>query len=121
MLNINYQSIKRKQHLVQNVIASTIPDIVIGTETWLDSTIKNDEIFPDGYKIYRKDRKNQVSGGVMMAIKNDIISDEVEDLTPDSKCEIIWAKIEIKGTRRASQIKNAALLIGGDFNLPGWD
>lgn len=60
---------------------------------------------------------------------------------------MVWAKMEIKGcrtlyissfynpktsdeqnlkwfdasVRRATQIKNAALLIGGDFNLTGWD
>ncbi|CAG2215457.1 unnamed protein product [Mytilus edulis] len=95
----------------------------------------------------RKDRKNQQGGGVLIAIKSDFISDEVEDLTPDAKSEMVWAKIEIKGSRslyvssfynpktsdeqsikwfdtsvkRATQIKNAAILIGGDFNLPGWD
>ena len=71
----------------------------------------------------------------------------MEDLSPDDKCEKIWVKIEIVGcktlyissfynpktsdeqslrwfdtsVRRASQIKNATLLIGGDFNLPSWD
>ncbi|CAG2247966.1 unnamed protein product [Mytilus edulis] len=144
ILNINFQSIKRKQHLVQNIIDSTKPDIVIGTETWLDSTIKDIEIFPEEYTLYRKDRKIQQ---VLNAIKSDFISDEVEDLTPDAKSEMVWAKIEIKGSRslyissfynpktsdeqsikwfdtsvkRATQIKNAAILIGGDFNLPGWD
>ena len=71
----------------------------------------------------------------MQSIKTRVISDEVEELHPD--CEIIWAKLEIKGSktlyissfynpktsdekslkkfdisiqvRRASQIKNAAL------------
>ncbi|CAC5378485.1 unnamed protein product [Mytilus coruscus] len=147
ILNINFQSIKRKQHLVQNIIDSTKPDIVIGTETWLDSTIKDIEIFPEEYTLYRKDRKNQQGGGVLIAIKSVFISDEVEDLTPNVKSEMVWSKIEIKGSRslyissfynpktsdeqsikwfdtsvrRATQIKNAAILIGGDFNLPGWD
>jgi hypothetical protein len=73
----------------------------------------------------------------MQSIKTRIISDEVEELHPGNDCEIIWAKLEIKGSktlyissfynpktsdekslkkfdisiqvRRASQIKNAAL------------
>ena len=73
----------------------------------------------------------------MQSIKTRVISDEVEELHPGNDCEIIWAKLEIKGSktlyissfynpktsdekslknfdisiqvRRASQIKNAAL------------
>ena len=115
------------------------PDIVFGTETWLDPTIKNSEIFPDGFKIYRRDRTGQQGGGVLIAVKDHYISDEVEDLSPDDRCEMIWAKIEIVGcktlylssfynpktsdeqslnwfdtsVRRASQIKNSSILIGG--------
>jgi hypothetical protein len=72
------------------------------------------------------------------------MSDEVEELHPGNDFEIIWAKLENKGSKtlyissfynpktsdekslknfdisvRTSQIKNAALFIGGDFNLPG--
>jgi hypothetical protein len=123
------------------------PDIVIGTETWLDPTIKDHEIFPEGYKLYRKDRMHQAGGGVLIAIKNTYISSLVEELSPNDNAEMIWAKIDIVGNktlyissfynsktsdeislnwfdtaaRRACQIKNAAILIGGDFNLPGWD
>ena len=35
ILNINWQSIKKKQDRMENPIDSTNPDI-IGTETWLD-------------------------------------------------------------------------------------
>jgi hypothetical protein len=38
VLNINFQSIKRKQHIVNNIIESSKPDIVIGNETWLNPT-----------------------------------------------------------------------------------
>ncbi|KAK3085883.1 hypothetical protein FSP39_009995 [Pinctada imbricata] len=147
ILNINFQSIKRKQHLVKNIIESTKPDIITGTETWLEPEIKNNEVFPSTYKVYRRDRKGKQGGSVLIAVKDNFISVEVEDLSPDDKCEMIWAKVEIVGcrtlyvssfynhktsdeqslkwfdisVRRASQMKNAALLIGGDFNLPHWD
>ena len=99
VLNINFQSIKRKQHLVKNIIESTKPDIIIGTETWLDPGIKNNEVFSEGFRIFRRDRKGQQGGGVLIAIKDHFISDEVEDLSPDDKCEMIWAKIEIVGCK----------------------
>ena len=57
VLNINFQSIKRKQHLVNNIIESSKPDIVIGTESWLKPDIHNNDVFPETYNIYRKDRK----------------------------------------------------------------
>ena len=99
ILNINFQSIKSKQHLVNNILESMKPDIVFRTETWLDPTMKDNEIFPDGFKIYRRDRKSQQGGGLLIAFKDHYISDEVEDLdlSPDDSCEMIWAKIEIVG------------------------
>ena len=75
------------------------PDIILGNETWLDPSIKSNEIFPDGFKVYRKDRVGQVGGGVLVAIKNDYISDLVEELSPDDKCEMVWVKLEIVGSK----------------------
>ena len=49
VLNINFQSIKMKQCRLSNVLECVNPDIVIGTETWLDSSIKDSEFFPSGY------------------------------------------------------------------------
>jgi hypothetical protein len=40
------QSIKRKRHLVNNIIESSKPDIVVGTETWLKPNIHTNEVFP---------------------------------------------------------------------------
>jgi len=145
ILNINFQSIKMKQCRLSNILDSVKPDIVIGTETWLEPNIKNSEIFPAGYKIHRKDRTKSGGGGVLLAIKNELNSEEVPDL--DSDCEIIWSKIRLVGTgtlylcsyyrynvsdeesinqfeqslTRASSIQNAQFIIGGDFNFPGFD
>ena len=41
LLTINFQSIKSKQGLVKNLIESTKPAIVIGTETWMDRPNSN--------------------------------------------------------------------------------
>ena len=45
ILNINCQSIKKKQDRMENLIDSINPDIVIATETWLDPTITNNQVF----------------------------------------------------------------------------
>jgi hypothetical protein len=49
-----------------------LPDVIIGTEYWLDPSIKDGDIFPEEFKgnVYRKDRKSDHHGGVFVAIKN---------------------------------------------------
>jgi hypothetical protein len=82
---------------------------------------------------------------VLIAVKSEYNSETVHDL--DSNCEVVWAKFSLKGNgtvyigsyyrrhmshgesleqletslHRASSIRNASVIIGGDFNLPGWD
>jgi hypothetical protein len=48
---------------------STNPDIIFGTEIWIDSNIKGSQIFPSGYNIFRKNR-NCGGGGVLIAVKD---------------------------------------------------
>lgn len=142
--NINFQSIKLKQCSLSNVLESVKPDIVFGTETWLDGHIKDSEIFPKDYKVFRKDRAAS-GGGVLIAVKDEFDCEDVPEL--DAECELIWAKIKLIGNgtlyvcsyyrnhvsdeesiisfetsaQRACSIRNASIIIGGDFNFPGWD
>ncbi|CAC5404305.1 unnamed protein product [Mytilus coruscus] len=87
MLTVNFQSIKSKQGQVKNLVESTQPDIVLGTETWIDPTITDNQIFPPNYHIlvYRNDRN--LKGGVLTAIKNDHLSTPVPEL--QTNCEIV--------------------------------
>jgi hypothetical protein len=41
ILNINFQSIRNKQGELVNLIDSTKTDVIFGTETWLDPSIKD--------------------------------------------------------------------------------
>ena len=143
LLNINFQSIKTKQDQLRNLIDSTKPDIIIGTETWIDDSITDNQIFPPGYQLFRKDR-NLHGGGVLVAVNSDYLCSPLTELQTD--CEIVWCKLELAGQKamyiasyynpktsneqgyleleksleRASST-NAVLIICGDFNLPGWD
>ncbi|CAC5393185.1 unnamed protein product [Mytilus coruscus] len=49
MLTVNFQSNKSKQGLVKNLVESTKPGIVLGTETSIDSSITDNQIFPPNY------------------------------------------------------------------------
>ncbi|VDH93834.1 Hypothetical predicted protein [Mytilus galloprovincialis] len=74
----NINSVKSKQGIVKNLLESTKPDIVLGTETWIDSSITNNQIFPPNYNIYRNDRN--IQGGVLIAINSDNLSTPVSEL-----------------------------------------
>jgi hypothetical protein len=55
------------------------PEIIIGTETWLNDSVHNSEIFPPNYNIYRRDRRDGF-GGVLIAVKADIVNDHLGSL-----------------------------------------
>ena len=64
---------------------------IFGTESWLNTEVKDNEDFPPGFNIYRKARPLTTGGGVFLAINSEVISSSVQEL--DSKCEIVWAKL----------------------------
>ena len=92
---VNCQSLRRRKDIFQTSIAQIRPDVIIGTESWLDPSIKDGDIFPEEFKgnVYRKDRKSDHHGGVFVAIKNTFDSEEAEELK--STAEIIWAKVTL--------------------------
>ena len=134
----------RKIAELANIISSIKPDIILGTETWLDQNIHSRELFPYGFNIFRRDR-NRNGGGVLIAISDQLTCHEVPELSAEG-CEMIWAKVHLKGrkhllvssyynprTRDADSLKafqtisqratatNSLVVIGGDFNLPAID
>jgi hypothetical protein len=88
---LNIQSIKSKREAPWNLLDSSNPDILFGCETWLNPNITDNEILSEntGYNIFRKDRKDRY-GGVMLAIKSEIVSEPVDI---DTSCEFIARKI----------------------------
>jgi hypothetical protein len=146
LLNVNFRSIKNKKADFLAMIDSVKPDIIVGTETWLTPYIKDHEIFLLDFNVYRSDRKSDKHGGVCIAIKNDIISDEEPEL--QTNCEIVWAKISLAGSKavhicayyrhhvgdkesleqlrlslgRVTNIQTKPQIwVAGDMNFPGWD
>ena len=144
ILNINFQSCSGKRAETLILLDSTKPDIILATETWLNENITNQEVIPEDYSVYRRDR-NTRGGGVLIAVRKDLKSYAVPELSTD--CEIVWAAVRLTGRKtlylcsyyrphasdemglikleesldRASSISDAYFVIGGDFNLPDWD
>ena len=73
------------------------PDLMLITETKLNSSIFSSELLPKGYVgEFRRDR-NLNGGGVMMVTKDCYtITDLVLQTTPQNENELVWATITLK-------------------------
>ena len=148
ILNVNCQSLRNKKGAWINLLTSTKPDIIIATETWLDQSITNSELECDGFTVYRKDREVGIHGGVLIAI-NSTISSVPISLKSGNNSELLWVKIHLVshadilvGACYRNDVSNKTaipdlkssleeilnsrqrpygVVLGGDFNLPGWD
>ena len=95
----------------------------------------------------RKKDTDKEGRGVLIAVRKYLISSDVYEFAHPDKTKMVWAKIKIAGSktlylgsyynpktsdenslknfdtmiRKASQLKNSAIIVGVDFNLPGWD
>ena len=145
-MNINCRSIVEKRTELKYFTDQTKPDIIVGTESWLNDNHYNSEIFDtEQYSIFRKDRKGKRGGGVFLAIKHSLNPTSQPEL--DSSAEVIWAKVDIpclknvnicsyyktkendedslEGLRSSlSKIPSSSIKWAlGDFNLPhtDWD
>lgn len=124
---------------LENIISSYQPHVLIITETWLHSGVRDSEVVPPSYRLLRKDRGSR-GGGVAVAIKKNIKSFELDGI-PDH--ESVWCKITyydksiiVGGVYRPPNAapdyievihdylskhtnSRSKIILAGDFNLPG--
>lgn len=107
-INFYYQNVRGLRLSLTNVrnqVLNCNYDIIALTETWLNSSIFDTEIFDDRYYIYRRDRetssisnhKNR-GGGVLIAIKKELISRRQS--VWESPSEGLWVSVEL-GSKNA--------------------
>ncbi|KAL8609469.1 hypothetical protein ACOMHN_037991 [Nucella lapillus] len=145
LLNVNIRKSTSKTASFKNLLEGLKPDVVVGTETWLDPSIYDGEFITDGYNVMRKDRTHKRGGGVLIAVRDNLQAIVVDNLDVD--CEILWVKIfpKTKGQRsthicayyrpnvsdvdsynkfevsvlKALKLRSTNLIIAGDLNFPG--
>ena len=117
VLIVNCHSIVEKRPQLENILESTQADIVLGTESWLNSQHLSTAIFPKGFKVYRKDRVNTAGGGVFIMVSEKFISSEPEELKIDAYCEMVWVHVQIPG---ATQLYIGSLYRPPDQNDPAY-
>lgn len=73
-------------------------DVIVGTETWLDSGVYDNELLSDSYNIYRRDREStsltgKIGGGVIIAVSVKYHSKRIKRF--ESSVEDLWVSIKI--------------------------
>jgi hypothetical protein len=142
-LQLNCRSVRNKVGHFHSIIEFSEADFVFGTESWLDASVLSSEIFPPTFQVYRKDRLNQVGGGVFLAAKSIFTSSPEPKYEGDFEgvcCSIILhsgkklylfcvyrppdgTEDYLNGFYSSVGLlfrdhPNAELVICGDFNLP---
>lgn len=103
---MNARSILNKSSDLESVIVTYKPDVLVITETWLQSDVNDEEVTPRGYGIYRKDRDSR-GGGVAIIYREYFHVTRLADI-PGIECVIIKL-----------QLDELSLLIGGFYRPPG--
>ena len=140
----NFCSVRNKQAELELFLDNQDIHLLIGTESHLNDTIFDSEVFPRNYSVFRKDR-NIHGGGVFILVEKSIPSSILEI---DSTCEVIWVLLHLQHshdiilgafyappnspssvwdelseslTQVRQKFPTTMIVLGGDFNCPGVD
>ena len=67
LLSLNCQSLKNKRNEFRTLIETHQPDIITGTESWLNENIPSSNYFPVNYETFRRDRTTP-GGGIFICV-----------------------------------------------------
>lgn len=91
-------------------------DIIIFTETWLNNTIFDAEIFDPRYTVHRRDREyTGRGGGILIAVSNRISSQRKPEW--GSECEDLWISLVLNLGNRLVTVKICVVYLPPPVNL----
>lgn len=111
----NCRGLRTKTNIFYCNLCNMNYDVIVLTETWLNSNILSSELFDDRYEVYRRDREttgfqnNKDGGGVLIAINKNINSARVERW--QSNCEDLWVTLDISTSHRSRQVALCAVYL----------
>ena len=92
-LPMYYQNIRsfKKSYALLSSLADQNYSVISLTETWLTQQVESTKIqLPlQGYEVFRKDRSARTGGGVMLAVKRDLMPQRRPDLETDCECIVV--------------------------------
>ena len=62
LISTNFRGLRSKKDSFLHLILSESPNFIAGTETWLNSNVYNNEIFPQDYQVFWVDRADGYGG-----------------------------------------------------------
>lgn len=109
IIHLNIRSLQPKIDLLRTWLTYNKPKVITFSETWLNSTISDDDIKLDNYVLYRADR-NSRGGGVATYISSTLVSELVTPKENPLYFEFLFVKIILH--------KNKQLIIGNIYRPP---
>jgi hypothetical protein len=97
--NVKSKQRKSLRILVINFRSLRNPDIIMGTETFLDPNIKSSEIFTEyqHFDIARRDRPSDPHDGVIIIAKKEL---QLEDVSLSKNLQMISGTIKLEGRKK---------------------
>lgn len=89
---MNCRSVINKIDEFAGLLDTVKADVVFGTESWLNPSISDHEVFPNNYTAYRKDRPNH-GGGVFLLVHSSLSSANL-DIGNDA-VESVWSTVTV--------------------------
>ena len=110
VIHLNTRSLLRHFDELQYFVSVNCPEILCLSETWLDPSINDSEVYLRGYSLFRQDR-NRSGGGVACYISDTLSSTLISCGTTNAGLEFLWVGVD--GTLLPSQ-----LLVGCFYRPP---
>ena len=96
--NLNINTINNKFEQLKHIIKNSV-DVLVVTETKLDSSFPNGQFSIDGFtRPFRRDR-NKNGGGVMIFVRDDIPTKEIKIKFLPSDIECLFKELNIRKTK----------------------
>lgn len=114
----NVRGLRSKCKKISENIFKSNHDIIVFTETWLNSSVHNGEIFDNRYLVFRRDRESSSSlrsdgGGSIIAINKNFSSYCFRRNEWESSTEDVWITV-IKNGKKCHM---CCVYIPGDLDI----
>ena len=95
ILHLNVRSLLPKIDTIKIWIQKTETDILVLSETWLNKSVSDQDIFINGYNVFRCDRPRK-GGGVAIYIKNKFHATVLSSVSITKQYEFLALKLEFQ-------------------------
>ena len=101
--HLNVRSVKERNHLIQlgELMHEKNYDVLVISESWLNSTTTDAEVEIAGYKITRLDRTKKIGGGVCVYTRLSLKIKRLKEMsvTSETGFQQLWVQIQLRKLR----------------------